>query len=149
MGHDLDFFAKYEVRKRRSAPLREILTLFWSIDGAEPNSDLLFVDQYRERVAVCDADNLAYEVAWSALEDAGEKEEKHQGSSSPFREEFASTVGVSSSISVDGRLAESVFRENSIGRFLPLSLDLYHLGHQITHFVTIEFGYRRNSLDVS
>ena len=52
----------------------EVLSPFRSVDLAKSDSDLLPIDQDRKRVPVCDADNLAFEVAGIAQEDAGEEE---------------------------------------------------------------------------
>ena len=52
---DFDFIAKDEVRERLSATLREVLALLWGVDFTKPNTDLLLVNQDRDRVAVCDA----------------------------------------------------------------------------------------------
>lgn len=74
-------FAAFKTSKRLSAPLKEVLSPFRSIDLAESNLYLLPMDQDRDRVPVCDAYDPAFECAGVAQEDAGEEESEHQGSS--------------------------------------------------------------------
>ena len=66
MGLGADLFAEDEIRQRLSAPLREILSPLRSVDGAESDFDLLPIDQNRDRIPVCDPDDLAFEVAGNA-----------------------------------------------------------------------------------
>jgi hypothetical protein len=83
---DPDLLAEDKIRQSLSASLRGILSPLRSVDRVQPDSDLLPINQDRDRIAICDADHLALKVGWFSLEVKRRRADRTLASSCLFSE---------------------------------------------------------------